>query len=74
MEEEILQARVVLIFKKGNTSLYDNYRPISLLNTVYKIFASILQKRLAAGLDETLSNDGPFTVFAPTDDAFSVIR
>ena len=28
---------------------------------------------VAAGLDETLSNDGPFTVFAPTDDAFSVI-
>jgi uncharacterized surface protein with fasciclin (FAS1) repeats len=28
---------------------------------------------VAAGLDETLSNDGPFTVFAPTDDAFSAI-
>jgi len=28
---------------------------------------------LAAGLDETLSNDGPFTVFAPTDDAFGLI-
>ena len=28
---------------------------------------------VAAGLDETLSNDGPFTVFAPTDDAFNVI-
>ena len=28
---------------------------------------------VAAGLDETLSNDGPFTVFAPTDDVFSVI-
>lgn len=25
----------------------------------------------AAGLTETLSNDGPFTVFAPNDDAFA---
>ena len=28
---------------------------------------------VAAGLDETLSSDGPFTVFAPTDDAFSLV-
>jgi uncharacterized surface protein with fasciclin (FAS1) repeats len=28
---------------------------------------------VAAGLDETLASDGPFTVFAPTDDAFSLV-
>ena len=28
---------------------------------------------VAAGLDETLASEGPFTVFAPTDDAFSLI-
>lgn len=28
---------------------------------------------LAAGLVETLSGDGPFTVFAPTDDAFALL-
>ena len=28
---------------------------------------------VAAELDGILSSDGPFTVFAPTDDAFSVI-
>ena len=28
---------------------------------------------VAAGLDATLASEGPFTVFAPTDDAFSLI-
>ncbi|MTB52329.1 fasciclin domain-containing protein [Lewinella sp. W8] len=28
---------------------------------------------LAAGLDDDLSGDGPFTVFAPTDDAFAAL-
>ena len=28
---------------------------------------------IAAGLDGTLANDGPFTVFAPTDDAFAAV-
>ena len=38
-----------------------------------ELHQTLLAAIIAAGLDETLSNDGPFTVFAPTDDAFSVI-
>jgi uncharacterized surface protein with fasciclin (FAS1) repeats len=34
-------------------------------------FATLLAAVKAARLDETLSTDGPFTVFAPTDDAFA---
>lgn len=34
-------------------------------------FETLLTAAKAAGLAETLSNDGPFTVFAPTDEAFA---
>ena len=52
--EEALRAKVILIFKKGDSSNLENYRPISLLNTCYKIFAAILQKRIAKTLDPFL--------------------
>lgn len=34
-------------------------------------FGTLVEAVKAAGLAETLSGPGPFTVFAPTDDAFS---
>jgi uncharacterized surface protein with fasciclin (FAS1) repeats len=34
-------------------------------------FTTLISLVQAAGLEETLSGDGPFTVFAPTDDAFA---
>ena len=51
------QARIVCIYKnKGSPSLPENYRPISLLNTLYKFYASILQARLAERHDKHLRN------------------
>ena len=53
--EEQLRARIVLIFKnKGNSNDIDNYRPIALTNSMYKIFTAIIQKRLCAQMDEHL--------------------
>ena len=49
-------AEVVSIFKKGDTALPQNYRPISLLNSSYKIFTEILQKRIAEATDQYISN------------------
>ncbi|NJO37111.1 MAG: fasciclin domain-containing protein [Rhizobiales bacterium] len=34
-------------------------------------FGTLLQAAEAAGLVDTLNGDGPFTIFAPTDDAFA---
>ncbi len=36
-------------------------------------FSTLVGALQATGLDEALSGDGPFTVFAPTDDAFAAL-
>lgn len=36
-------------------------------------FSTLLKAAEVAGLVDTLSSDGPFTIFAPTDDAFSKV-
>ena len=41
---EALEARVALIFKKGESSKRSNYRPISLMNSIYKVMAAVLQQ------------------------------
>ena len=50
-----VEARVVTIFKnKGSDSDPSSYRPISLLNAVYKIYSAMLQTRLAMCFDSRL--------------------
>ena len=52
--DEVTKARVVSLYKKGNPDKQENYRPISLLNTCYKIIAAAMQKRLASALDKLI--------------------
>jgi len=40
-------AKVVPIFKKGNTSLIENYRPISILPTVSKVFEKLIFEQMS---------------------------
>ena len=46
MPDEWLEANVVLLYKKGPTHDPVNYRPIALLNTLYKIVATHAAKHL----------------------------
>jgi hypothetical protein len=49
-------ATVVAIHKKGPVDLCENYRPISLLNIWYKVFAALVHKRLVtSGAEDRLS-------------------
>ena len=36
------ESEIVLVHKKGDPENYENYRPISLLNHVYKIFMKMI--------------------------------
>ena len=47
-------ANIAVLFKKGSTENPENYRPIALLNTTYKILASIIKRRLAEGMDQAI--------------------
>ena len=51
---EHLIARVVSLFKNGNPAEMDNYRPISLLEVSYNIFAGILKRRIEKGIEPLL--------------------
>ena len=50
-------AKVVMLFKEGtkNSRSPFSYSPISLVNTIYKLYATLLQQRLSASLEPYLS-------------------
>ena len=50
-------ARVVMIFKGGtkNSRHPSSYRPISLANSIYKLYAALIQARLAKHFDSRIS-------------------
>jgi hypothetical protein len=53
--KELFKARVVPIFKKGDTDLAENYRPISLLNSFYKVYMILIRIRIEAAVEERIT-------------------
>ena len=48
--EWLAEGRTVLLYKKGDPTEPKNYRPITCLNTIYKVFTSTLQRRIVAAI------------------------
>ena len=48
--EELFMARVVPIYKKGDTDVASNYRPISLLNSAYKLYMMMIRSRMQTAI------------------------
>ena len=43
--DDLYYAKVAAIYKKGETSKAENYRPISLLGSFYKIYMMLIRKK-----------------------------
>ena len=50
---KVHEAKIVLLFKKGDPKDTKNYRPISLLPNSYEIFTRLLQTKFERTLDKT---------------------
>lgn len=51
MPEEWYEALICPIYKKSNAQLPGNYRPISLLNTTYKVLAHLINNKLKLNIE-----------------------
>ncbi|CAG4947891.1 unnamed protein product [Colias eurytheme] len=45
------ESNIILLYKKGNPNDIGNYRPISLLPSTYKLFSTILTKKISCSLE-----------------------
>eukprot|EP00973_Karenia_brevis_P051122 7100371-Karenia_brevis.AAC.1 len=48
---------VIILHKKGDTKTLDNYRPITLLPILYKLFTRVLHSRIKGTLEEAQCAD-----------------
>ncbi|KAJ2946764.1 hypothetical protein O0L34_g12828 [Tuta absoluta] len=62
-------SHIILLYKKGDPLDLGNYRPISLLPSIYKLFSSILLKRITNNIDikQPVEQAGFRSGFSTTD-------
>ena len=51
------ESRVRVLYKNGDARQAENYRPITLLNIMYKLFSMLLNARMESILDQAQSVD-----------------
>ncbi|KAJ8731620.1 hypothetical protein PYW07_004784 [Mythimna separata] len=50
--KDFCHSNIILLHKKGDKSDINNYRPISLISHIYKIFIKIIENRISRELDK----------------------
>lgn len=51
--EEWTECHIILLHKKGPRDEIGNYRPISLISNIYKVFAKVIMERISSKLNES---------------------
>lgn len=66
---------LVVMLALGNAAVASSHNTPDIVDTAIAAgdFTTLVAAVEAAGLVDTLKGDGPFTVFAPTDDAFAAL-
>lgn len=73
MKTKTLAITFLLVFLSSTTLIAGSQPKMDIVDTAVSAgsFNTLVAAIQAAGLAETLKGEGPFTVFAPTDDAFA---
>ena len=73
MKTKTLAFTILLVFLSSTALIASSHTKMDIVDTAVKAgsFNTLVAAVQAAGLAETLKGEGPFTVFAPTDDAFA---
>ena len=73
MKTKTLAITFLLVFLSSTALIASSHTKMDIVDTAVKAgsFNTLVAAVQAAGLAETLKGEGPFTVFAPTDDAFA---
>ena len=55
VHDKFLDGLIAVVHKKGDTKEIKNYRPLTLLNVDYKIYAKVIANRLMSKAQETFN-------------------